>query len=86
MKTLLLASACAMLIAAPALACRGTVEYPELAVQLANADLPAEQKQTLATRLEEGEALHRKGHDNDDKNLRQESLSILDEIKAEIAK
>lgn len=86
MKTLLLAGACAMLLAAPALACRGTAEYPEVGAQLANADLPAEQKEALTKRLDEGEALHRKGHDSDDQGLRQESLKILDEIKAELTK
>jgi hypothetical protein len=85
MKTLLLAGACAMLLTAPAMACRGTAEYPEVAAQLAKAELPAEQKEALSKRLEEGEALHRKGHDTDDAEERKESLKILDEIKAEIA-
>lgn len=84
MKTLLIAGVCAMLISAPALACRGTAEYPELAAHLTNADIPSEQKEAYAKRLEEGEALHRKGHDLDDQKLRQESLKILDELKAEI--
>ena len=85
MKTLLLASACAMLLAAPAMACRGIAEYPEIAAQLANLDLPAEQKEALSKRLEEGVALHRKGHDIGDTELRKKSLKILDEIKIEIA-
>jgi hypothetical protein len=85
MKTLLLAGACAMLISVPALACRGTAEYPELAAQLAKRDLPAEQKDAYGKKLKEGEALHRQGHDRDNKALRDESLKILDELKAAIA-
>ena len=76
MKTLLLAVACAVLLTSPALACRGTAEYPEVAAQLTKAELPDEQKETLSKRLEEGEALHRTGHNTDDAEQRKESLKI----------
>lgn len=86
MKTLLLAGVCAMLMAAPAFACRGTAEYPETAAQLAESDLLPAQKEEFKKKLEEGEALHRRGHELNDAALRQESLKILDDIRAKIAK
>jgi len=86
MKTLMLAGACFMLLGAPALACRGTAEYPEVAAQLAKLELHAEEKEALTKRLEEGDALHRKGHNLDDAEARKLSLKILDEIKVEIAR
>jgi hypothetical protein len=86
MRTLLLTSACALLMAAPALACRGTAEYPDAAVRVASANLPAGEKEALSKRLKEGEALHDRGHTRDDAALRQESLKILDEIKAKLAR
>jgi len=85
MKTLLLAGACVVLGAMPALACRGTAEYPETAAQLAKSDLSAAQMEEYQNKLGEGEALHRRGHELDDSALRQESLKILDDIKAKIA-
>jgi len=86
MKALLLACSCIVLISAPALACRGTAEYPQVAVQLTQAQLPAADKAALAKRLESGEAIHRRGHEIDSRDLRTESLKILDEIKAAISK
>jgi hypothetical protein len=85
MKTLLVASACVVLVATPALACRGTAEYPETAVQLAKSGLPEAQKQEYKKVLAEGETLHRRGHELNDADLRKESLKILDDIKAKIA-
>lgn len=86
MKALLLASVCLALASSAALACRGTVEYPQTAAQLAQAQMPAPEKEDLTARLQAGEAIHRRGHDMDSRDLRQESLRILDEIKAQIAK
>lgn len=86
MRTLLFAVGCVMLASAPALACRGTAEYPQVAAQLAKLDLPAAQKAAYAKKLEEGKALHQKGHELDNQELRKESLKILDELKAELAK
>jgi hypothetical protein len=85
MKTLLLTCLCAALVSSAAFACRGTAEYPRVAVQLAQLHLPASEKEVLTKSLEAGEALHRRGHDLDSQDLRQESLRILDEIKAKIA-
>jgi hypothetical protein len=86
MKTFLLSSACVMLFAAPALACRGTAEYPETAQLLAESNLSHEQKEEYQKRLEEGATMHRQGHDLNDPALRTESLKILDDIKVQIAK
>lgn len=86
MKTLLLAGACVVLLATPAFACRGTAEYPETAAQLAKSNLPQAQKEEYKKKLEQGEALHRRGHELNDAALRRESLKILDDIKAKIAR
>ena len=86
MKTLLVASACVVLVATPAFACRGTAEYPETAVQLAKSGLQEAQKQEYKKMLDEGEALHRRGHELNDAALRKESLKILDDMKAKITR
>jgi hypothetical protein len=87
MKTLLLTCACITLFSATtALACRGTAEYPQVTVQLAQSDLSAADKEVLAKSLQAGEAIHRRGHELDSQELRQESLKILDEIKTKIAR
>ena len=86
MKTLLLTCAGIALFSASASACRGTAEYPQVAVQLAQLDLPAAEKAALVKSLQTGEAIHRRGHELDSQDLRQESLKILDEIKTKIAR
>jgi hypothetical protein len=86
MKALLLACSCIVLVSAPALACRGTAEYPQVAAQLAQSRLSMAEKEALTKKLNAGEAIHRRGHEIDSSDLRNESLKILDEIKAEIAK
>ena len=86
MKTLLLTCACAVLISAQALACRGTAEYPQLALQLAAAEMPAAERQAVEAKFKKGEALHQRGHELDDAALRQESLKVLDEIRAKISR
>ena len=86
MKTLLFTCACVALVTAPALACRGTAEYPQAAAQLAQSNLSAADKEALSKRLQEGDAIHRRGHERDNKDLMLESLKILDDIKAKIAK
>ena len=75
----------ATLAAGPALACRGTAEYGQVAAQLEQANLPAAEKGALAERLRAGEALHQRGHELDSGDVRKKSLAILDEIKAELA-
>jgi hypothetical protein len=86
MKTLLLTCISIALFSTTALACRGTAEYPQVAVEIAQLDLAAGDKRALAKALEAGEAIHRRGHELDRADLRQESLKILDEIKAKIAR
>jgi hypothetical protein len=86
MKTLLLTCACVALFSSTGLACRGTAEYPQVAVQLSQSDLSAADKEALVKSLQAGEAIHRRGHELDSKELRQESLRILDEIKVKIAR
>lgn len=84
MMKIVLAGCCAVMIATPALACRGTAEFPQAKVKLAEANLPQTEKDAYAVRLVEGEALHKRGHDLDTKQIRLESLQILDEIRAKI--
>ena len=84
MRYLLLACISAVLLSSPALACRGTVEYSEVKVRLAMADLPSADKAVYQQRLEEGWALHQNGHDEKSKELRKQSLKILDEIKVKV--
>ena len=86
MKTLLLTCIAIALFSTTALACRGTAEYPQVAVQLSQLDRAAADKSALVKSLEAGEAIHRRGHELDSQDLRQESLKILDEIKAKIAR
>jgi hypothetical protein len=84
MKAVSIACVCIALISAPAWACRGTAEYPQVAAQLAQSNPP--EAESLAKRLQAGEALHRRGHESGSKDLMMESLKVLDEIKAKIAK
>jgi len=74
----------ATLSAGPALACRGTAEYPQVSAELAQANMPAAEKSALAERLKAGDALHQRGHELDSAELRKESLAILDAIKAKL--
>lgn len=86
MKTFLLMCVGIALFSASALACRGTAEYPQTAGQLAQSNLSTADKETLANRLQAGDAIHRRGHELDSMDLMKESLKILDEIKDKIAK
>ena len=85
MKTLLLTCAGIVLFSATALACRGTAEYPQISLKLAETNMTPVEKAALAKRLHEGEAIHRRGHELDSQQLRQESLKILDDIKIKLA-
>ena len=84
MRFLLILSACAILISSPAVACRGTAEYPQVKAQLAKAGIPAAEKATYEKKLQEGWAHHEKGHKQDDRELRKKSLEILDQIKVKM--
>jgi hypothetical protein len=70
---------------APAMACRGTVEYPQVVLALAEAGILPAEKSRLEEKLEKGEALHRQAHELGRPDIGQESLAILDEIKALLA-
>ena len=84
MKLLFSIVACASLLTFPAWACRGTAEYSQVRAQLTKADLPAADKAVYEKRLYEGWALHERGHTQDDKELRKQSLAILDKIKSKV--
>ena len=85
MKTLLLASACVVVIAGPALACRGSAEYPEIATQLEQSKNSPERISALTNMLSQGQSMHQEGHRQGDMGKLLTSLRILDELKAEIA-
>ncbi len=85
MKTLLLASACVVVIAGPALACRGSAEYPEIATQLEQSKNSTERISGLTNILSQCQKMHQEGHRQGDMGKLLTSLRILDELKAEIA-
>ncbi len=81
MRTLLLASACMVLIAGPALACRGTAEYPQISIQLEQSKSSPERVETLMAMLNQGQTMHEEGHRQGDMGKLLTSLRILDELK-----
>ncbi len=81
MRTLLLASACMVLIAGPALACRGTTEYPEISKQLEQSKSSPERVEALMAMLSQGQTMHKEGHRQGDMGKLLTSLRILDELK-----
>ncbi len=85
MRTLLLASACIVLISGPALACRGTAEYPELSKQLSHAQESPERVTVLMEQIRQGQTMHREGHREGNMTKLLASLRILDTLKVEIA-
>ncbi len=86
MRTLLLASACIVAISAPALACRGTTEFPQAFEQLNQSKIPAVRMKDLMEQLSRGQAMHEEGHRQGDMGKIGQSLRILDSIKPEIGK
>ena len=86
MRTLLLASACILMISAPApaLACRGTDEFPQAFEQLDQSTVSAERMQELRELLSQGQSMHYEGHSQGDGAKLVESLRILDQILSEI--
>lgn len=84
MRTLLVAGAFIVVIAGPALACRGTVEYPQAFERLEQSDVSAERKTELREQLSQGQAMHEDGHSQGDMGKMGGSLDILDEILKEI--
>ncbi len=84
MKTILFASACLILVSGPALACRGTTEFPQALEQLNQSKVPAERMKELLDQLSQGQAMHGEGHRHGDMGKMGQSLRILDSIKPEI--
>ncbi len=84
MRTLLLSSAFIVVIAGPALACRGTTEFPQAFEQLEQSGVPAERKKELGEQLSLGQSMHDNGHSQGDMSQMGGSLQILDEILKEI--
>ncbi len=85
MRTLLLASACIVVIAGPALACRGTAEYPQIATQLEQSKSSPERVTVLMAKLRQGQSMHQVGHRQGDMGKLLASLRILDELTEELA-
>jgi len=84
MRTLLLASAFTVVIAGPALACRGTVEFPQALEQLEQSNVSSERKTELREQLSQGQSMHADGHSQSDMGKMGGSLQILDEILKQI--
>ena len=84
-KTLLFATACILVISGPALARRGTAEFPEVLTQLEQSTISPERMDELIQRLSQGQAMHEEGHSQGDGSKMGAALGILDEIKREIA-
>ena len=86
MRTLILAGALIALVATPALACRGTAEYPDAAADIAQSTLTPERKKELLDQLGVGNALHQESHRDGDMMKMGKSIRILDGIKAQTGK
>ena len=86
MKALLLAGACIILISGPALACRGTAEFPQAYNQLEQSNIPSERMKELMEQLSQGQSLHAEGHRQGDMGNMGKSLRMLDGIKGEIGR
>ncbi len=86
MKTLILAGALIALVTTPALACRGTAEYPNAANDIAQSTLTPERKKELLDQLNVGNALHEQAHRENDMMKMGDSIRILDGIKTQIGK
>ena len=86
MRTLILSGVLIALIATPALACRGTAEYPEASDDIAQSTLTPERKKELLDQLNVGNTLHKQAHRENDMMKMGDSIRILDGIKAQIGK
>ena len=86
MRTLILAGVLIALVATPALACRGTAEYPEAADDIAQSTLTPERKKELQDLLGVGNTMHREAHQDGDMMKMGKSIRILDGIKAQTGK
>ncbi len=84
MRTLILAGAFIVVIAGPALACRGTTEFPQAFEQLEQSNVSEERKKELREQLNQGQSMHEDGHSQSDMGKMGGSLQFLDEIMREI--
>ncbi len=84
MRTLLLVGAFIVVIAGPALACRGTTEFPQAFEQLEQSNVSEARKTELGEQLSQGQPMHEDGHSQSDMGKMSGSLQILDEILKEI--
>ncbi|MFP6759805.1 MAG: hypothetical protein VCC99_16560, partial [Alphaproteobacteria bacterium] len=66
MRTLILAGVLIALVTTPALACRGTAEYPGATDDIAQSTLTPERKKQLLDQLGVGIALHKEAHRESD--------------------
>ncbi len=81
MRYLLLTGVCLVLISAPALACRGTAEYPQVNEQLQSSTLSPERLDALLKQLTQGAAMHEEAHQQGDRSKMGQSIRILDDVK-----
>ena len=86
MRTLILAGVLIALVATPALACRGTAEFPKAADGIRQSTLTPERKKELWDQLSVGNALHKDAHRENDMMKMGDSIRILDGIKTQIGK
>ena len=84
MRILLLASAFMVAISAPALACRGTVEFPQASAHVAQSKMSPERKKEIMEQLSSGNLMHENGHRQGDMRQIVNSLRILDGIKVKV--
>ena len=86
MRALILVGVLIALVATPALACRGTAEFPEAADGIRQSTLTPERKKELLDQLSVGNALHKEAHRENDMMKMGDSIRILDGIKTQIGK
>ncbi len=83
MRTLLLAGAFIVVISGPALACRGTVEFPQAVNQLEQSNISSERIKEFIEQLRQARSLHEEGHRQGNMAKMGGSLRILDAIKSQ---
>ncbi len=84
MRHLLLAGVCLVLISGSALACRGTMEFPQVSGQLQSSTLSPGRLDALLEELTQGAAMHEKAHQQGDMGKMGQSIRILDGVKAKM--
>ena len=84
MRTLFVAGLCIVVTSGAALACRGTVEFPQVSKQLEQSAISPARLNELMARLGQGQSAHEEGHRQSDMSKMAEGLRILDGVKREI--